>query len=100
MATDLTINGVLVNRSAARVILHELTVSIDEADTLEFSQLVEPAGTGDYSQGDTVRVDVDGTPRFVGFLAKSVPINIGTGSIAVGYLAYGLQFLSNNIFVT
>lgn len=100
MATDLYINSVLVDRSAARVILHELTLGMDQAETLEFSQLVEPAGTGDYSEGDTVAIDVDSVPTFLGYLARAVPINIGTGSIAVGYLALGLRYLANNIFVT
>jgi hypothetical protein len=91
---------VLVDRSAARVLLHSLTLSVDAADTLEFSQLVEPAGDGDYSEGDPVHVVVDGVSRFTGMIARALPINIGTGSIAVGYLALGLRYLANQIFIT
>jgi hypothetical protein len=99
VASVLTIGGAVVHRAAQRVILHEMTLSIDAPETLEFTQLVEPACCGDFSAGQTVSlVDTDFT--FKGYIAKAVPIGIGVGSIAIGYLCLGLRWEANLIWVT
>jgi hypothetical protein len=95
----LKINGVVVNRAARRVVLHQMTLSMDSPEILEFSQLVEPACCGDFSAGQSVSlVDTDYT--FLGYIAKAIPQNVGSGSISIGYTCLGLRWQANLIFIT
>lgn len=100
MSSVLKINGSTVNRSTAKVVLQRLTLSMDGAETLEFSELVHAADSGTYSGGDTVELDVDGSTVFVGFMARPTPTKIGDGMISVSYLAMGFRWLANQIFIT
>jgi hypothetical protein len=99
MATVLTVNGSTVNRPTARVVLNRLSLSMDSADTLEFTQHVATL-PGTYRTGQTVTLTVDGTIRFKGQIVSLHPSGIGHGPISIGYRCMGLSWLANQIFLT
>ena len=99
MATVLTINGSTINRSANRLVLNQLTISMDGPGTLAFSQL----GTtlpGTYRQGQSVTLTVDGTLVFTGVIVSLHPAGMNAGPINVGYRAMDLNWLANQVPVT
>jgi hypothetical protein len=99
LASVLSIGGVVINRVASRVILQRMTLAMDQTESLEFTQLVEPACDGAFSAGQVVTL-TDADFSFRGFIARATPQNIGAGAIAVGYLALGRRWELNNLWVT
>ena len=72
MASVLTINSVTITRASARVVLNQLSISMDGPDTLAFTQL----GTtlpGTYRQGQSVTLTVDSVLVFTGVIVSLHP---------------------------
>ncbi|WP_165231348.1 hypothetical protein, partial [Aquisphaera insulae] len=99
MASVLAINGSVVNRGAARIVLNRLTLSMDGPGSLEFTELVTTT-PGSYRQGWPVTLTVDGTLRFTGVIVSLHPSGIGSGPISVGYRCLDLTWLANQIPIT
>lgn len=99
MASDLYIDGALIDRAAARVTLNRLALSLDAPDCLEFAE----RGTvlpGAYTCGATCSLYVDGVPRFLGQIRGRYPSGVGRGPIDIGYRALGCNWLANRIAIT
>lgn len=99
MATVLYIDGVAVDRPAARVVVNRLNLSLDGFDSLEFTELaVRPPGA--YTARKSCELVVDGATRFKGQVVSAYYSGIGRGPIDVGYRALGLEWLANRIQIT
>ncbi len=99
MSSILTIAGTPVDRPADRVVINRVTLSLDQPDTLEFTEKCA-ALPGQFGAGDLVTDTVDGTARFSGQIVGSYPQGIGRSCIDIGYRALGLAWLANQIWVT
>jgi hypothetical protein len=100
MASDLIINGVLVDRPGSHLTLGSLELSVDEPDRLTMTELCVAGGPGSWSAGNPCVLEVDGTAYFRGQFVSAHPANIGTGPITVSYQALGVRWLCNDIFIT
>jgi hypothetical protein len=100
MSSVLTINGIPVGRCGSDgLVLNRLQISMDSADTLEFTQ-IRSALPGLFRQGQSVTLTVDGVLVFIGQIVSLHPAGMSRGQIAIGYRCMGLNWLMNQIWIT
>lgn len=99
MSTVLTIGGIAVDVAAGRLEMNRLTLSLDNPDSLEFTEYgVNLPGTYHPEQAVTL---TDGTTTlFSGTIYSRHPDGFGTGPGRVGYRCLGLSYAASLIAVT